>query len=86
MISSFIVAVDNGAVSGFCTGVIVSPFSILSATCIHVKLHMIIYNLYNGIRTHIDCGIAPDNNDVDETKTPRGKPTSHHIWFHKVSF
>jgi len=29
---------------------------------------------------------APDNNDVDETKIPRGKSTSHHILFHKAVF
>jgi len=29
---------------------------------------------------------APDNNDVDETKIPRGKSTSHHILFIKAVF
>ena len=31
-------------------------------------------------------GNVPDNNDVDETKIPRGKSTTHHILFHKAVF
>ena len=27
---------------------------------------------------------APDNNDVDETKIPKGKSIAHHILFHKA--
>ena len=27
---------------------------------------------------------VPDNNDVDETKIPRGKSIAHHILFHKA--
>ena len=29
---------------------------------------------------------VPDNNDVDETKIPRGKSIAHHILFHKASY
>jgi len=29
---------------------------------------------------------VPDNNDVDETKIPRGKSIAHHILFHKAVF
>jgi len=29
---------------------------------------------------------APDNNDVDETKIPRGKSIAHHILFNKAVF
>ena len=29
---------------------------------------------------------APDNNDVDETKVPRGKSIAHHILFNKAVF
>jgi len=29
---------------------------------------------------------APDNNDVDETKIPRGKSIAHHILFHEAIF
>ena len=29
---------------------------------------------------------VPDNNDVDETKIPRGKSIAHHILFDKASY
>jgi len=29
---------------------------------------------------------VPDNNDVDETKIPRGKSIAHHMLFHKPVF
>ena len=29
---------------------------------------------------------APDNNDIDETKVPRGKSIAHHILFNKAIF